>query len=210
MEDNSFNKEKAMKGEPVCTRDGKRVRIVCWNVRNDNFPILALVMDKDGREHPYAYTDNGRVVTGGLRLESDLVMYDKNETKKKMYDKMLMIKFIFKDCVGADFLEGVRGKCHDTITANILGDRELLISVPYKKPPELYSYINALAAECSKGLIHDFKCVYMDKEETFGECGYYETFRGVLLGSRFVNKVRQTKTISEFFSKDDIRLCVGC
>lgn len=42
-----FNLEEAKAGKPVCTRDGKPVRIICWDAKGDN-PIVALMEDGKG------------------------------------------------------------------------------------------------------------------------------------------------------------------
>ena len=60
-----FDVDSAKRGEPVSTRDGRAVRIVCWDVKNTDFPILALVMEKDGREHPYQYSCLDNPMDGG-------------------------------------------------------------------------------------------------------------------------------------------------
>lgn len=52
-----FDYNDAKNGAPVCTRDGRKARIVCWDAKG-NFPLLALVL-KDGVEEPYFYTNKG-------------------------------------------------------------------------------------------------------------------------------------------------------
>lgn len=56
-----FDLEKAKAGEPVCTVEGRDVRIVCWDKRDDankERAIVALIDDKD-RELIYLYDTNG-------------------------------------------------------------------------------------------------------------------------------------------------------
>lgn len=53
-----FDIEKAKAGAPVCTRDGNPVRIICWDAKDPNFPIIALV-DSDDVETVENYTDDG-------------------------------------------------------------------------------------------------------------------------------------------------------
>lgn len=204
-----FDYEKAKCGDEVRTRDGRCVRIVCWDVCNADFPLLALVKEKDGHEHPYSYTANGRVVKGGLKLDSDLVMKG-SEKIIKMYEKILAIKFVFKDEVGVDFLEQLASKCDDTLNHVVSDGRNLLIVMPFIKGAKLYSYMNRIVAECKAATMRDFRCVYIDDQQTFGECGYYETCDGVLLGTRFVNKTRQDRSVREFFTKDELTRCRKC
>lgn len=61
-----FDIEKAKAGAPVCTRDGRPVRIICWDFQeygqqeaDEKFPIIALVKEDKG-ERPYAYRESGK------------------------------------------------------------------------------------------------------------------------------------------------------
>ena len=67
-----FDLEAAKAGKPVCTRDGKPARIICWD-KLGNLPIVALVMGEDNKEFVFYYNGNGR----------------DNETVEKYYDLMM-------------------------------------------------------------------------------------------------------------------------
>ena len=55
-----FNLEQAKAGAPVCTRDGRPVRIVCYDLKgHKNYPILTLVESPVGVESAVSYTLNG-------------------------------------------------------------------------------------------------------------------------------------------------------
>ena len=54
-----FNLEKAKEGKPVCTRDGRPVRIICYD-QNNTYKLIALVCGEDGHEVAYSYTETGR------------------------------------------------------------------------------------------------------------------------------------------------------
>lgn len=203
-----FDYNKAKSGEKVSTRDGRKVRIVCWNVRNDDFPLLALVVENDGREHPYIYTIDGKVVKGKIRLESDLVMATADNTER-FAEGVLYVKFIFKTNVGTKFLNAFASNCTGKHSADIVGDNKLLLRLPFMKGQKLYSYMRKIAEDCYNTNECDFKSVYVDRDLTFGLCGYYESFNGVLLGTRFVNKARQDKTVREFFTNEELRECKG-
>lgn len=66
-----FNLELAKQGKPVCTGDGRKARIICFN-RNSlyNFPIVALIEYGHYEEKPVTYTNNGK----SSGCEPDLMM----------------------------------------------------------------------------------------------------------------------------------------
>ena len=56
-----FDLEKAKAGASICTRDGSKARIVCFDADNDRFPIVVLIKDSDDSdEYPVLYTKEGR------------------------------------------------------------------------------------------------------------------------------------------------------
>ena len=54
-----FSLEAAKAGKPVCTRDGRKARIICWD-KIGKFPIVALVMSRNNNEAVFYYNGNGR------------------------------------------------------------------------------------------------------------------------------------------------------
>lgn len=54
-----FNLEEAKAGKPVCTREGKPVRILCFDLRGANYPIVAAVLSDTG-EALISYDEQGR------------------------------------------------------------------------------------------------------------------------------------------------------
>lgn len=66
-----FNLEAAKAGKPVCTRDGRKARIICFDTINKgNYPIIALLEDK-GCEAIFYYNKDGKCNVG---TEIDLMM----------------------------------------------------------------------------------------------------------------------------------------
>lgn len=41
-----FDLEQAKAGKPVCTRDGHKARIICFDAKLENYSIIALVKKK--------------------------------------------------------------------------------------------------------------------------------------------------------------------
>ena len=54
-----FDLEAARSGKPVCTRDGRKARIICFDRKVDT-PIVALIEHVDGSEILQCYFDNGK------------------------------------------------------------------------------------------------------------------------------------------------------
>lgn len=53
-----FDLEAAKAGKPVCTRDGRKARIICFDLNNKNFPIVAII-NSDSEENAYQYDIDG-------------------------------------------------------------------------------------------------------------------------------------------------------
>ena len=71
-----FNLEAAKAGKPVCTRDGRKARIICFDAKSkDEKNIIALVSSKDcpGFENLIAYPNNGNYYRG-YENNGDLMM----------------------------------------------------------------------------------------------------------------------------------------
>lgn len=69
-----FDLEKAKAGAPLCTREGFRARIVCFDADNDRFPIVALLKSDNGKEYPASFTKEGRFSDGEVDSSNDLLM----------------------------------------------------------------------------------------------------------------------------------------
>ena len=53
-----FDLEAAKLGKPVCTRDGRKARIICFDMKGDICPIVAAV-EENGVEYLYRYDEKG-------------------------------------------------------------------------------------------------------------------------------------------------------
>ena len=70
-----FNLEQAKAGKPVCTRDGRDARIVCFDVRHEDYEVAALIKDTLGQEDVETFTEEGWWT------------FDKRETAKDLFMK---------------------------------------------------------------------------------------------------------------------------
>lgn len=85
-----FDLEAAKAGKPVCTSDGRKARIICFDTINKgNYPIIALLEDK-GSEAIFYYNKDGKCNVG---TELDLMMLPEKKEgwiiihKEAIYDK---------------------------------------------------------------------------------------------------------------------------
>lgn len=84
-----FDLEKAKAGASVCTRDGYRARIVCFDADNDRFPIVALLKVDNGKEYPISFTKEGRFSDGKADSSKDLFMVgEKKEGWVNIYEAL--------------------------------------------------------------------------------------------------------------------------
>ena len=69
-----FDLEKAKSGKPVCTRDGRKARIICFDrkCKYSCYTIIALVGD-DLEDECYSYNDKG-LYSVDKETENDLMM----------------------------------------------------------------------------------------------------------------------------------------
>lgn len=67
-----FDLELARQGYPVCTRDGHKVRILCFDRKSD-YNIVALVEDDKLHENTRAYSDKGELCID-METNDDLIM----------------------------------------------------------------------------------------------------------------------------------------
>lgn len=67
-----FDLKAAKLGKPVCTRDGRNARIICFDLKNDEYPIVAAV-GNDSSETLFSYTTNGEIANG-IESDKDLMM----------------------------------------------------------------------------------------------------------------------------------------
>lgn len=90
-----FDLEAAKAGKPVCTRDGRKARIICFNYKGDSnaYPILALISTINSRGVPSEiiakYTEDGRYAKyNNVENNEDLMMLpEKKEGWVNIYNR---------------------------------------------------------------------------------------------------------------------------
>lgn len=98
-----FNLELAKQGKPVCTRDGRKARIICFDLNNDAYPIVVAITNNGEENEIHKYSIDGKICTICTIKEDDLMMlpekkegwiivsknatiYDSLEDAKKSFD----------------------------------------------------------------------------------------------------------------------------
>lgn len=74
----SFDLNAAKAGKPICTRDGRKARIVCFD-KNNLLPIVALVTGGDGLETVFQYHPNGQTHEYVEHPEDLMMLIEKKE-----------------------------------------------------------------------------------------------------------------------------------
>ena len=89
-----FDIEAAKSGKPVCTRDGRKARIICFD-SNGGRPIVALVTECDDEEEiPYKYHCDGSYNCQSIPSDNDLMMLpEKKEGWVNVYNSLGVITF---------------------------------------------------------------------------------------------------------------------
>lgn len=73
----------------IVTRDGKEVRIVCFNVRHNDYPIVGLI-DEGNYESVESFSKNGEYSIGDGELDCDLFLKVPDyKYEFKPFDKVL-------------------------------------------------------------------------------------------------------------------------
>ena len=88
-----FDIQKAREGKPVCTRDGRKARILCYDFKqNEEYPILVAVENKDGKECALLYSNDGI---------SEMYKSSNNELAMLPEKKEGWVN-VYRDCDGAN------------------------------------------------------------------------------------------------------------
>lgn len=81
-----FDIQKAREGKPVCTRDGRKARIICFDCKDETFQIVALISGSLGKEEIISYDKAGYSTTRD-RDEMLMMLPEKKEGWVNVYKK---------------------------------------------------------------------------------------------------------------------------
>lgn len=84
-----FDLQKAREGKPVCTRDGRKARIICFNKKEKDFPIVALIEGPDGQEYAGSRTKDGRIAVKGESNGDLMMLPEKKVGWINVYNKLI-------------------------------------------------------------------------------------------------------------------------
>ena len=79
-----FNLEEAKAGKPVCTRDGAKARIICFDAKSDA-PIIALITTDDGTEIAFDYLSDGTFFNSENPNNDLMMLLEKKEGWVNVY-----------------------------------------------------------------------------------------------------------------------------
>lgn len=79
-----FNLEEAKQGKPVCTRDGRKARIICFDIKGDIYPIVAAV-EVNGIEYICQYDEKGQNYYNKSNVNKLMMLPEKHEGWVNVY-----------------------------------------------------------------------------------------------------------------------------
>ena len=79
-----FDLDAAKAGKPVCTRDGRKARLICFD-KKGAYPIVALVNDYNEEEYIKNYDEFGKKFIGGETSDDLMMLPEKKEGWVNVY-----------------------------------------------------------------------------------------------------------------------------
>ena len=79
-----FNIELAKQGKSVCTKDGRKARIICFDRKND-FPIIALIESANRGEILQCYLNDGKCCDNETSDYDLMMLSEKKEMWMNIY-----------------------------------------------------------------------------------------------------------------------------
>ena len=120
-----FDLEAAKLGKPVCTRDGRKARIICFDMKGDICPMVAAV-EENGVEYLYRYDEKG--LNCYKKSNEDLMMLPE---KKEGWINIVKTEDGGYCCRGAE----VHSDYNDAILENInvLDKRGIIVKIEWEE-----------------------------------------------------------------------------
>ena len=120
-----FDLEAAKLGKPVCTRDGRKARIICFDMKGDICPMVAAV-EENGVEYLYRYDEKG--LNCYKKSNEDLMMLPE---KKEGWINIVKTEAGGYCCKG----EEVHSDYNDAILENInvLDKRGIIVKIEWEE-----------------------------------------------------------------------------
>ena len=85
-----FSLELAKAGKPVCTRDGRKARIICFDLQSiEKTPIVAAVQVTDKQEVISHYYEDGRQFVDGISELDLMMLLEKKEGWVNVYKERI-------------------------------------------------------------------------------------------------------------------------
>ena len=110
-----FNLEEAKTGKPVCTRDGRKVRIICFDRefihKGKNYCIVALINDGSHGESLYSYTEDGLFSSNKIHNSDLMMLPEKKEGWVNVYKNQIhdILKSAEEGCKGiTDYIKTIK------------------------------------------------------------------------------------------------------
>ena len=88
-----FDLEAAKSGKPVCTRDGRKARLICFD-KKGAYPIVALVNDYNEEEYIKNYDEFGKKFIGGETSDDLMMLPEKKEGWINIYDADTTFRYV--------------------------------------------------------------------------------------------------------------------
>lgn len=114
-----FDLEAATLGKPVCTRDGRKTRIICFDVKRLTCPIIALV-EEDGHEKVCSYFPNGRRFKEEEWPDDLMMLPEKKEGWVNLYRDEESKRVYCGECIFSEREKAEKHyECNDTKVATV-------------------------------------------------------------------------------------------
>ena len=88
MEQFSLKKYLANPSIKVVTRDGRRVRVICTDMKSTTYPVVALIEDGSGYEHIFTFSKNGEYAVNESSRSDLFFAPEKHEGWINIYEDM--------------------------------------------------------------------------------------------------------------------------